>query len=82
MISKMRKLQLTDLQIELMRLIALGLSNAAIAEARFTTVKSTENAISRLAKKLSLEKTDKNNQRVLIAQRFFQNTPSAIRTPA
>ena len=81
MISKMRKLQLTDLQIELMRLIALGLSNAAIAEARFTTVKSTENAISRLAKKLLLEKTDKNNQRVLIAQRFFQNAPSAIRTP-
>ena len=62
----------TDLQIELMRLISLGLSNAAIAAARFTTVKSTENAISRLAKKLGIPTDDKSNQRVLIARYFYK----------
>ena len=62
----------TDLQIELMRLISLELSNAAIAAARFTTVKSTENAISRLAKKLGIPTDDKSNQRVLIARYFYK----------
>ena len=62
----------TDLQIELMRLISLGLSNSAIAAARFTTVKSTENAISRLAKKLGIPTDDKSNQRVLIARYFYK----------
>ena len=62
----------TDLQLELMRLISLGKSNSAIAEARVTTVKSTENAISRLAKKLNIPSDDLNNQRVLIAREFFR----------
>ena len=62
----------TDLQMELMRLISLGMSNVAIAAARFTTVKSTENAISRLAKKLGIPTDDKSNQRVLIAKYFFK----------
>ena len=62
----------TDLQIELMRLISAGMSNTAIAAARFTTVKSTENAISRLAKKLGIPTDDKSNQRVLIAKYFYK----------
>ena len=61
----------TDLQIELMRMISLGMSNAAIAAARFTTVKSTENAIARLAKKLNIPSDEKNNQRVSIARAFY-----------
>ena len=67
----------TDLQLELMRLISLGKSNAAIAAARVTTVKSTENAISRLAKKLSIPSDDLNNQRVLIAREFFRLSGTA-----
>ena len=62
---------LTDLQFELMRLVSLGKSNSAIAALKFTTVKSTENAISRLAKKLKIPSGDANNQRVLIAREFF-----------
>ena len=62
----------TDLQIELMRLISVGMSNAAIASARFTTIKSTENAISRLAKKIGIPTDDKSNQRVLIARYFYK----------
>lgn len=63
---------LTDLQFELMRLVALGKSNSAIAALKFTTVKSTENAISRLAKKLGIPSDDTNNQRVLIAREFYR----------
>jgi len=68
----MSKEPFTDLQMELMRLISSGMSNVAIAAARFTTVKSTENAISRLAKKLGIPTDDKSNQRVLIAKYFFK----------
>ena len=67
----------TDLQLELMRLISIGKSNAAIAAARVTTVKSTENAISRLAKKLNIPSDDLNNQRVLIAREFFRLSGTA-----
>lgn len=63
---------LTDLQFELMRLVALGKSNSAIAALKFTTVKSTENAISRLAKKLDIPHNADTNQRVLIAREFFK----------
>ena len=69
---EMSKEPFTDLQMELMRLISSGMSNVAIAAARFTTVKSTENAISRLAKKLVIPTDDKSNQRVLIAKYFFK----------
>jgi len=67
----------TDIQLELMRLISLGKSNAAIAEIRFTTLKSTENAISRLAKKLNIPNDEANNQRVLIAREFFRLSNSS-----
>lgn len=62
----------TDIQLELMRLISLGKSNAAIAEIRCTTLKSTENAISRLAKKLNIPNDEVSNQRVLIAREFYR----------
>jgi DNA-binding NarL/FixJ family response regulator len=63
---------LTDLQFELLRQVALGKSNSAIAALKFTTVKSTENAISRLAKKLKIPSDDANNQRILIAREFYK----------
>ncbi len=62
----------TDLQIELMRMVSMGMSNAAMASARFTTVKSTENAISRLAKRLGIPADDQSNQRVMIAKYFYK----------
>ncbi len=66
-----KKIPLTDTQIELMRLIALGLSNAEISKRRFTTVKSTENSIARLAKILHFEHDETINQRVQIARTYF-----------
>ena len=66
------QLQLTNGQFELIRLIADGLSNKEIARKKFVTLKSTENSIARLAKKLDLKDTNTNSQRVLIAKRYFQ----------
>jgi DNA-binding NarL/FixJ family response regulator len=65
-------LNLTSGQFELIRLIAEGLSNKEIARTKFVTLKSTENSIARLAKKLDLKDTNTNSQRVLIAKRYFQ----------
>ena len=66
------QLQLTSGQFELIRLIADGLSNKEIAKKKFVTLKSAENSIARLAKKLDLKDTNTNSQRVLIAKRYFQ----------
>lgn len=66
------QLQLTNGQFELIRLIAEGLSNKEIAKQKFVTLKSTENSIARLAKKLEVKDTNTNSQRVLIAKRYFQ----------
>lgn len=66
------QLQLTAGQFELIRLLAEGLSNKEIARKKFVTLKSTENSIARLAKKLDLKDTNTNSQRVLIAKRYFQ----------
>jgi DNA-binding NarL/FixJ family response regulator len=64
--------ELTNGQCELIRLIAQGLSNKEIARSKFVTVKSVENSISRLAKKLEFKDENTNSQRVLIARRYFQ----------
>ena len=65
-------LKLTPGQFELVRLIAEGLSNREIATQKVMTIKSTENAIARLAKKLKITDTGSNSQRVLIAKRYFE----------
>ena len=60
----------TDLQVEMMHMIHLGLSNSQIAKVRGTTIKSAENSIARLAKKLDIPNTSEVSQRVLIARKF------------
>lgn len=65
-------LDLTNGQFELVRMIAEGLSNREIASQKVMSVKSTENAIARLAKKLKITDTGANSQRVLIAKRYFE----------
>jgi DNA-binding NarL/FixJ family response regulator len=63
---------LTDTQIELLRLLAAGYSNIEIAKRRHTELKSTENAISRLAKLMDIPAAADSNQRVLLARKYFQ----------
>lgn len=66
--------QLTDVQIETLRLVAQGLSNSAIAKLRFVREKSVETTIARVAKSLGIAATDSANQRVHIARVYFRAT--------
>jgi DNA-binding NarL/FixJ family response regulator len=63
---------LTSSQFELIRHIANGLSNKEIANRKVVTVKSIENAIARLAKRMKIENLSENSQRVLIAKKYFE----------
>lgn len=63
---------LSDVQLETLRLMAQGLSNAEIAKRRTVTEKSVELAISRLAKTLGVEKDSTINQRVHMANVYFR----------
>lgn len=65
--------QLSDVQLETLRLVAQGLSNAEIANRRNVTEKSVEASIARLFKTLNVEKTHSSNQRVVLARLFFES---------
>jgi DNA-binding NarL/FixJ family response regulator len=67
-------LDLSKAQFEIIRLIAQGHSNLEISKIRVTTVKSTENAISRLAKKLGITNSTTASQRVLLARKYTELT--------
>jgi len=66
------RIKLTEIQIEILQLVSSGLSNAEIAKTRGITVKSTENAIARLAKSLKIKDQADANQRVLLTRYFFE----------
>lgn len=68
--------KVTDSQLETMRLIAQGLSNAEIAKVRKVSEKSIEQTISRLVSNLDLPKGAENNQRVQISKLYFRLTGS------
>jgi DNA-binding NarL/FixJ family response regulator len=68
--------QFTDIQIETLRLVSEGLTNAEIAEERFISEKSVEQTISRIAKILNLSSDAPKNQRVHLARIFFRLTGS------
>ncbi len=61
---------LTDSQIEIMRLVAAGYSNAEIAKRLWLTEAAVNRAITRLVKHLQLEVTKELNARVLIAREY------------
>jgi len=66
--------RLSDLQIELLRLIAAGHSNAEIAQRKHITVQSVEKAVNRLIKELGIQVGKSQNPRVTIAQTYFRLT--------
>lgn len=68
------KSELTDNQIEIMRLVANGHSNMQIAKMRGINEKSVEQTISRLAKELSLKSELDKNLRVQISRLYYQMT--------
>ena len=65
-------LKLTKSQFELIRLLAEGYTNLEISKLRVTSVKSTENAISRLAKKLGITNSSVKSQRVLLTRKYME----------
>jgi DNA-binding NarL/FixJ family response regulator len=64
--------EFSDRDIELMRHISKGYSNIKIAKILKIEQKSCENAISRLLKKLKIPPDKEINQRVLVAQKYFE----------
>ena len=69
--------RIKDTQIEIMRLVATGISNAQIAEMLVMKEASVEKAIARLIKQLDIKATNRQNQRVLIAQEYYRLTRGA-----
>jgi DNA-binding NarL/FixJ family response regulator len=75
-------LDLTDSQIETLRLLAYGLSNAEIARVRVVTEKAVEQAVARAAKRLGLDAQSGVNQRVALAREYFRLTGANRHTHA
>lgn len=63
--------RLSDNQVEVMRLIAEGYSNAEIARRRTLTEAAVEKAIARLIRQLDLHPGREDNPRVLITQAYY-----------
>jgi DNA-binding NarL/FixJ family response regulator len=63
---------LTDTQVEILRLVAIGLSNAEIARIRVVEEKTVEQAIRRTAKRLGIRGSAKVNQRVALARTYYR----------
>ena len=64
--------KLSDNQVDIMRLIAEGYSNAEIARRRSLTLPAVEKAITRLIKQLDLNPGKEDNSRVLITQAYYE----------
>jgi two-component system nitrate/nitrite response regulator NarL len=64
---------LTDDQLDTLRLVAAGLSNAEIARRRAVREKSVEVMVTRIAKKLGLEPDAARNQRVHLARVYLRS---------
>ena len=67
-----KSVKLSDSQIEVMRLVSTGLTNAEIAKQRFLTEAAVGKAIARLVRQLGIVATAEQNQRVLIARAYFE----------
>ena len=63
--------RLSDNQVEIMRLVAEGFSNAEIARRRHLSEPAVEKAIARLIKQLELAPGRKDNARVLVTQAYY-----------
>lgn len=63
---------LTEVQIETLRLIALGSSNAEIARIRMVTEKAVEHTITRTLQALSIGPNPRHNARVLLSREYYR----------
>lgn len=63
---------MTDTQIETLRLVATGLSNAEIGRVRFVSEKSVEQIVARIAGHFTITPDRTRNLRVLIAGHYYK----------
>lgn len=63
---------LTRAELEVLRLIAAGLTNAAIAEDRGTALRTVEQQIQSIYEALGISETRDRNARVVAARLFFE----------
>ena len=77
----LNKSQLTLTQLEVLKMLAEGLSSTEIANRRMVTVKAIEGVIAKIHKELGLEKSKSFNQRVQLTRAYFKlsgkNPPGA-----
>jgi len=78
-LAKSKGLKISDSQIEVMRLVSTGLTNAEIAKQRFLSEAAVGKAIARLVRQLGIVATAEQNQRVLIARAYFEAIGRATR---
>ena len=71
-VSSLALPSLSESQIEMMRLIAAGFSNAEIARRMWITEAGVNRAVTRLVKQLGLDVTRERNPRVLIARAYAE----------
>ena len=64
--------QLTDVQIETLRLLAQGLSNSEIARVRCVSEKSVEQIVARIAKHFLISPDRTRNLRVILTGEYFK----------
>ncbi|MCF8527053.1 MAG: response regulator transcription factor [Candidatus Nanopelagicales bacterium] len=65
------RVALSDSQLEVMRLVSAGNSNAEVAKELWLSVSAVEKAIHRLSEQLGLPQVPAANKRVLIAQAYY-----------
>ena len=63
---------LTLVQIQTLRLVAQGRSNAEIARVRFVTEKAVEHTITRILQALKITTNPLNNSRVLLSREYYR----------
>ena len=66
--------ELTAGQVELLRLVAEGQSNAQIARALWLSQPGVEKALARLAQRLGIADTNDRNRRVLLVREYYRLT--------
>ena len=72
---------LTQVQIDTLRLVALGCSNAEIARIRLVTEKAVEHTITRMLLALKIAANPRHNARVLLSREFFRWVEVDNQTP-
>lgn len=64
--------QLTDVQVQTLRLVADGLTNAHIGRMRFVSEKSVEQVISRVAQEFNIQPDRNRNMRVQLVKEYYK----------